>query len=49
MHKWKGNLLNLKKAAYAASISDKTSADYQDWYWLAWHATRKISTGQVGN
>jgi prepilin-type N-terminal cleavage/methylation domain-containing protein/prepilin-type processing-associated H-X9-DG protein len=48
LHKWKGNLLNLKKGAYKQPVPSSDVVNHQDWRWLAWHATRKNSTGDVG-
>jgi len=47
VHKWKSSVFNLNTTAYAKTISTVGSLEYNDWYWLAWHASRKRSTGTI--
>jgi prepilin-type N-terminal cleavage/methylation domain-containing protein/prepilin-type processing-associated H-X9-DG protein len=46
IHKWKSNLFALDTPANFAAVP-ANSPGYQDWYWLAWHATRSSVTGTV--
>jgi prepilin-type N-terminal cleavage/methylation domain-containing protein/prepilin-type processing-associated H-X9-DG protein len=45
MHKWKSNVFVLNSPPGQKTAA--AGAQYNDWYWLAWHATRSFSTGSV--
>jgi prepilin-type processing-associated H-X9-DG protein len=46
MHKWKSNVFVLNSEGYIQSIRS-AGPEKNDWYWLAWHASRKLSTGNI--
>ncbi len=45
MHRWKSKLFVLNSPAYEKLPA--AGLEYQDWFWLAWHATRSFTTGSV--
>jgi prepilin-type N-terminal cleavage/methylation domain-containing protein/prepilin-type processing-associated H-X9-DG protein len=45
MHKWKSNLYVLTSAP--GQKTPAAGGEYNDWYWMAWHATRSFITGSV--
>jgi len=47
LHKWKSNVFYLKQTPNILTISSVGSPQYNDWFWLAWHASRKLSTGTI--
>jgi prepilin-type N-terminal cleavage/methylation domain-containing protein/prepilin-type processing-associated H-X9-DG protein len=47
IHKWKSSLFTLNGQASIKSAGAPGSLSYNDWFWLAWHATRSFNTGTV--
>ena len=47
IHKWKSSLFVLNGPASIKSAGAPGSVAYNDWFWLAWHATRSFKTGTV--
>jgi len=47
LHKWKSNVFYLNEPPGIRTIPSIGSPQYNDWYWLAWHASRKLSTGTI--
>jgi prepilin-type processing-associated H-X9-DG protein/prepilin-type N-terminal cleavage/methylation domain-containing protein len=45
MHKWKSNVFLL--TGYANIKTVPSGPEESDWYWLAWHASRSLTTGTV--
>ena len=45
LHKWKSNFFTLTAPAGIRAVN--TTAEKNDWYWFAWHATRSSTTGSV--
>ena len=48
IHKWKSNFFTLNAvAAIRITSAASNTAEYNDWFWFAWHATRSSTTGSV--
>jgi prepilin-type processing-associated H-X9-DG protein len=45
VHKWKSDLFLLNNTAGFRTAT--AGAQYNDWFWFAWHATRSSLTGTV--
>ena len=45
VHKWKSNLFVCNGPPPRKTA--QPGAEYNDWYWYAWHATRSFTTGKV--
>lgn len=47
IHKWKSRVFYLTGPPSIQSAGPAGSQGYNDWFWLAWHATRSFKTGSV--
>jgi prepilin-type N-terminal cleavage/methylation domain-containing protein/prepilin-type processing-associated H-X9-DG protein len=48
IHKWKSNFFTLNAAATTRVTSAASNmAEYNDWFWFAWHGTRSSVSGTV--
>jgi prepilin-type N-terminal cleavage/methylation domain-containing protein/prepilin-type processing-associated H-X9-DG protein len=48
IHKWKSNILSIGTLdPPQVNAGAPGSLGYNDWFWLAWHATRSFQTGSV--
>ena len=48
LHKWKSNFFTLTAPAGIRAVTGGAGgAEYNDWYWFAWHASRSKVTGTV--
>jgi prepilin-type processing-associated H-X9-DG protein len=45
LHKWKSDLFVIN--GYAMNKTPQSELETNDWYWLAWHASRRLSTGTI--
>lgn len=46
LHKWQSGFFALGAVPTGVKIA-QTTAEKSDWFWLAWHASRSLTTGTV--